>query len=142
MKSFAAVAATLFSLGAVVLARPMDVYAPKVTSPDSDSIWSAGKNYTITWDASSPPKQITNPIGHIILRANGVSWTNTTLAKGFNITDGTVQVTAPDVPTGTHYSVVLFGDSGNWSPDFTIFGSDNSDGSDGSGLELSADASS
>jgi hypothetical protein len=42
-----------------------------------------------------------------------------TLASGFDPRKGSVTVTVPSVPSGT-YSIILFGDSGNISKDFTI----------------------
>jgi len=60
-----------------------------------------------------------------------------TLAKGFDILDGKLPVTVPKVVPGDDWSIVcewkcswrhlslisslaVFGDSGNWSEDFTI----------------------
>ncbi|KAG1748757.1 hypothetical protein EDB19DRAFT_224577 [Suillus lakei] len=37
------------------------------------------------------------------------------LATGFNILDGRVTIQVPSVATGRNYSLVLFGDSGNYS---------------------------
>ncbi|KJA24372.1 hypothetical protein HYPSUDRAFT_200596 [Hypholoma sublateritium FD-334 SS-4] len=42
------------------------------------------------------------------------------LASGFNLTDGSVQITVPNVPPRDDYLIVLFGDSGNTSPAFSI----------------------
>lgn len=62
--------ALLFPLS--VLSAPVlvsrDVYAPPVTLPGTGSVWTVGSKQTVTWDASSPPTQITNPTGFIRLR--------------------------------------------------------------------------
>ncbi|TEB30565.1 hypothetical protein FA13DRAFT_1792164 [Coprinellus micaceus] len=43
------------------------------------------------------------------------------LASGFSLADGEVEVEIPaDVESGENYFIVLFGDSGNVSPNFTI----------------------
>jgi hypothetical protein len=42
------------------------------------------------------------------------------LAQNFDPRKGSVNVTVPLVLNGTDYQVVLFGDSGNFSPAFTI----------------------
>lgn len=110
-------------------------------------------------DASSPPPQITNRIGRVLLRKGPLSLNSAprvflvlfdcltstrsglvTLASGFDILDGTVPITVPAVEPGDDYAVVrecnvpilmtlglayiscclVFGDSGNFSPAFTI----------------------
>ncbi|KIP07822.1 hypothetical protein PHLGIDRAFT_117792 [Phlebiopsis gigantea 11061_1 CR5-6] len=44
------------------------------------------------------------------------------LEDGFDVRDGHVEVTVPLVQTATFYSLVLYGDSRNWGPEFTIIG--------------------
>ncbi|ETW80136.1 hypothetical protein HETIRDRAFT_322710 [Heterobasidion irregulare TC 32-1] len=100
-------------------AAPLDVYVPPVLDPHEGTVWTIGNEYNVTWDASSPPPQITNRIGRVLLRKGPLSL-NITLASGFDILDGTVPITVPDVEPGDDYAVVLFGDSGNFSPGFTI----------------------
>ncbi|EPQ52679.1 hypothetical protein GLOTRDRAFT_20378, partial [Gloeophyllum trabeum ATCC 11539] len=97
------------------------VYAPPISYPTAGTTWQVGGSYNITWDASNPPKQITNPIGHIDLLKNNVIITGAPLANGFSILDGTHEITVPlTVEPGSGYTVVLFGDSGDISPEFTI----------------------
>ncbi|KAL1722866.1 hypothetical protein EV715DRAFT_246867 [Schizophyllum commune] len=48
------------------------------------------------------------------------------LAQGFSITLGSYDVTVPDVEERSDYIIVLFGDSGNSSPKFTITGGSSS----------------
>ncbi|KAK0466871.1 uncharacterized protein EV420DRAFT_1505906 [Desarmillaria tabescens] len=107
-----------------VLSAPVlvsrDVYAPAVVLPDSGSVWTVGSTQTVTWDASSPPTQITNPTGTIRLRKGNKTDMTSVLAEGFSILDGQVEVTVPSVEPGSDYRVVLFGDSGNWGETFTI----------------------
>ncbi|KAI0766378.1 hypothetical protein BD413DRAFT_152317 [Trametes elegans] len=105
----------LFTLFAFVSALPLalrDVFVPPVTSPAEGDIWKIGENYTVTWDTSSAPVNITNKGGLLDIE--------NPLAKGFDILQGEVNVTVPDVEPGDDYTVVLFGDSGNNSPQFTI----------------------
>lgn len=44
------------------------------------------------------------------------------LAENFSILLGRIEVTVPWVEDGSDYQIVLFGDSGNFSPTFTING--------------------
>ena len=110
------------SLLAVANAGPvaiLDVYAPAVTYPVAGTVWKRGETHNVTWDASSPPTQITNPKGRIQLRKGGIT-SPLILANDFDILAGTIEVTVPWVVDGNDYSIVLFGDSGNWSGAFTI----------------------
>ncbi|KAJ7600820.1 hypothetical protein C8J56DRAFT_911378 [Mycena floridula] len=79
------------------------VYAPTITSPSESNggtIWKAGSKVEVTWDASNPPSQITNPKGRF----------------GFDLTDGSVEITVPtNLEAGRCHFVVLLGDSGNRS---------------------------
>ncbi|KAK0501607.1 hypothetical protein EDD18DRAFT_742501 [Armillaria luteobubalina] len=114
----------LFALVASVVATPIhiarDVYDPHITSPNANTVWIVNTTQTVTWDTSNPPAQITNPIGSILLRKDG--FTFLTLASGFDILLGKFEVTVPDVTKSSKYIVVLMGDSGNFSPEFTITG--------------------
>ncbi|KAI0714895.1 hypothetical protein C8Q76DRAFT_440184 [Earliella scabrosa] len=96
-----------------------DVYVPPVLTPNADTVWFTGRTYNVTWDTSDPPAQITNRYGRILLR-KGDFTTPIFLASGFDILEGHVEVTVPLVVSGDDYQVVLFGDSGNFSPYFTI----------------------
>ncbi|KAF5362760.1 hypothetical protein D9758_011685 [Tetrapyrgos nigripes] len=100
--------------------RILDVFTPAITSPKAGDVWIVGEKRNVTWDTSSPPSQITNPNGRILLR-KGETTTNVVLASNFSILLGTVEVEVPKVfLDADDYSVVLFGDSGNFSPKFTI----------------------
>ncbi|KAK7016151.1 hypothetical protein R3P38DRAFT_3276413 [Favolaschia claudopus] len=72
-------------------------------------------------DNSNPPKQVTNKIGRIMLHKGDLT-TPVILADNFSILLGHIEVTVPWVEDGSDYQIVLFGDSGNFSPLFTISG--------------------
>jgi hypothetical protein len=96
-----------------------DVYVPPITYPRAGTVWKIGSNHTVTWDNSNPPQEITNPDGVIVLRKGNLA-TNITLASDFKVVNGHVTVQVPKVQPGNDYSLVLFGDSGNFSPQFSI----------------------
>ncbi|GJE96383.1 hypothetical protein PsYK624_125790 [Phanerochaete sordida] len=128
MKFTTSFAALAFSAVAqIVSAAPTnsarDVWDPKVTFPTSGSVLQSGQTYTVTWDLSEKPAEVTNPIGHITLNFANIG-TPVILAKGFQLTDGHADITIPDVYTQSDYSITLFGDSGNWSEEFEIQGYD------------------
>ncbi|PAV17075.1 hypothetical protein PNOK_0713900 [Pyrrhoderma noxium] len=97
-----------------------DVWVPQIFTPTTGTVWSVGSNQTVTWDLSQKPENVTNPTGMVLLRKNGSSDLENPLAKGFNLTDGQVNVTVPNVESADDYQIVLFGDSGNFSLNFTI----------------------
>ncbi|KAJ7227733.1 hypothetical protein B0H12DRAFT_1205231 [Mycena haematopus] len=108
----------------VVRAMPFesrDVYTPPVLYPHDGTVWYVGQRHNVTWDNSDPPVNITNKIGRIMLRKGGLT-TPVILADNFSILLGRIEVTVPWVEDGSDYQIVLFGDSGNFSPDFTING--------------------
>jgi len=98
-----------------------DVFTPPVLYPHNGTVWYSGQRHNVTWDTSFHPVNITNKIGFIILRFGEIE-TPLVLADNFNILDGRVEITVPYVLSGTDFSVVLFGDSGNWSDQFEIIG--------------------
>jgi len=107
-----------------VLAIPIDlesrdVYVPPVLYPRQGTVWLVGEHHNVVWDTSNPPVNITNKIGQILLRKADLT-TPLILADKFNILLGKIEVTVPWVQDGDDYQVVLFGDSGNFSPKFTI----------------------
>ncbi|KZV62614.1 hypothetical protein PENSPDRAFT_758577 [Peniophora sp. CONT] len=103
----------------LVSAAALDVFVPPITSPSASTKWTAGAVETVTWDTSNAPAQISNPSGIVVLEKGGLPVA--TLKDGFPITDGSVDVTVPaNLTTGTDYTIILFGDSGNVSPQFEI----------------------
>jgi len=99
-----------------------DVFTPPVLYPHSGTVWQTGQRHNVTWDISHAPVNITNRLGAIVFRFDEIE-TPLILADGFDILLGRIEVTVPWVVTGSNYSLVLFGDSGNFSPTFTIVGS-------------------
>lgn len=124
--SFAKLFILLSTVVGVSVATPatrsvQDVYVPQVTYPTEGVQWVIGDYYNVTWDTSNPPAQITNSQGLIVLAKNyTLTGLSAPLAAGFSILDGTVQVQVPNVTPGDDYQVVVFGDSGNYSPTFSI----------------------
>ncbi|KAG1751577.1 uncharacterized protein EDB91DRAFT_1045448 [Suillus paluster] len=107
------------ALSAPVSPVMRDVWVPKIISPTSDSIWTVGGTFLVTWDTSSEPSQVTNPTGQIYLRQGDATQSNP-IKSGFALSDGQVSVTVPEDTTPGMWMVVLFGDSGNWSDEFPI----------------------
>ncbi|KAI1786968.1 hypothetical protein LXA43DRAFT_1064719 [Ganoderma leucocontextum] len=110
-------------LGAAVAPwAAQDVYVPPVLSPTTGTVWTIGERQNVTWDVSDPPVNITNPEGLILLRKDN-TLTPVILQNNFDILLGSIEITVPWVVDGSDYSIVLFGDSSNISPEFTITGS-------------------
>ncbi|KAF8234311.1 hypothetical protein L208DRAFT_1394344 [Tricholoma matsutake] len=115
---------TLLALFGYVASAPLsvrDVFVPPILYPGEGTVWEAGRTYHVVWDVSNPPAQITNKLGEIVLANKGYLNLAYPLAKDFDILLGRYEVKIPaDTVPGTEYAVVLFGDSGNFSPNFTI----------------------
>jgi len=131
MKTFTTVVAFIFSLLALVAAAPVlvvrDVWVPPIITPTANTVWKAGGTYEVTWDTSTKPDQVTNSKGEVVLSKAGRLDIKHPLASGFDLQDGKVNVTIPaDTSPADDYAIVLFGDSGNASPEFTIKGSKSS----------------
>ncbi|KAH7913684.1 hypothetical protein BJ138DRAFT_1145500 [Hygrophoropsis aurantiaca] len=113
-----------FTFFSIVSASPIqvsqrDVWTPDVTAPTTGAIWIIGETYTVTWDTSSPPAQVTNPNGKIYLRQGNT--TQSSPIVQVPLSAGQADVTVPeDATPGDDWRIVLFGDSGNWSNQFTI----------------------
>jgi len=104
----------------VAIRSQKDVYVPAIFQPTSGAQWKVGSSQFVTWDVSSPPEHITNKKGRIVLSRNGTLLLDYVLGKDFDILCGNVTVKVPQVEPGSDYQVVLFGDSGNYSPSFNI----------------------
>jgi hypothetical protein len=96
-----------------------DVFVPPVTYPHAGTVWTVGQHHNVTWDTSGRPVNITNSIGRIMLNKGGIA-SPLILNDNFSILLGRIEVTVPWVLPGSDYQLVLFGDSGNFSPKFTI----------------------
>ncbi|KAJ7217295.1 hypothetical protein GGX14DRAFT_602861 [Mycena pura] len=115
-------ALALMSALALAVATPLaprDVFVPPVTYPHTGTVWKVGQHHNVTWDTSDAPVSITNKIGQIMLRKGDLT-TPVILQENFSILLGRIEVQVPWVLDGDDYQVVLFGDSGNFSPEFTI----------------------
>ncbi|KAM5534972.1 hypothetical protein V8D89_011345 [Ganoderma adspersum] len=116
----------LLSLLAFAYALPIairDVFVPPVTSPATGTVWAVGSQQNVTWDTSDAPANITNKQGQVVLAKSGRLDIENPLASGFDILQGWVTVTVPDVAPSDDYTIVLFGDSGNDSGVFSIVSS-------------------
>ncbi|KAE8233861.1 hypothetical protein CF326_g1107 [Tilletia indica] len=107
------------------------VYNPKITYPNHNTVWQAGDEVHVNWRTAEIPQTYESHQGSIMLGyrpSNGEGGLNLhrTLVSHFSIMDGSISFKLPDnLPTRNDYIVVLFGDSGNASPLFTIRGRQN-----------------
>ncbi|KIP07806.1 hypothetical protein PHLGIDRAFT_117776 [Phlebiopsis gigantea 11061_1 CR5-6] len=99
-----------------------DVWDPTMTYPTTGTVWTSGETYTVTWDTSDAPVNITGQNSGFITLRSGEFETPVLLAWDIDLRDGKADVIAPYVITSNDYSLVLFGDSGNWGNQFTING--------------------
>jgi len=122
-----------FFLGLIAVANSMpvsletrDVFVPPIKKPHAGTVWKIGHNATVTWKTKDAPVNITNSIGMVVLAQNGSIFTSQPgglddpLASNFSIRLGRIEFVVPEVPAANDYQIVLFGDSGNFSPEFTI----------------------
>ncbi|OJA14747.1 hypothetical protein AZE42_03192 [Rhizopogon vesiculosus] len=118
---------TISSLALLALSVPLklrDVVDPPITSPTAGTVWQVGETQLVTWSTTGLSPNVTNPVGMLVL---GYMYNNSEnlmlnapLATNINYMAGQAQITVPIVDTRDDYIVVLFGDSGNASPEFTI----------------------
>ncbi|KAF5330274.1 hypothetical protein D9758_014456 [Tetrapyrgos nigripes] len=116
---------------ALVRAIPLesrDVINPQIMSPDASTVWVVGQTETVSWNTTNlpPDSQITNKLVTVILgflESGDDSehlMLDNPLAKDIPIRAGQVNITVPSVTPRNSYIVVVMGDSGNVSPQFTI----------------------
>ncbi|KAG1776185.1 hypothetical protein EV702DRAFT_971944 [Suillus placidus] len=143
---------TVSSLALLALSLPLnlrDVVDPPITSPTAGTVWHVGEKQLVTWSTNGLSSNVTNPVGMLVLGYNynnsenlmlsestnvkcyALSLLNnlfldSPLATNINYTVGQVLITVPNVETREDYIVVLFGDSGNASPEFTIINDSSS----------------
>ncbi|KAJ7445883.1 hypothetical protein FB451DRAFT_792379 [Mycena latifolia] len=115
----------LLAAASLAAAKPMpagpvalDVWAPRVTSPAAGAVWASKSQQNITWDASGAPATISNEA--LLFLRKGDATAPFILAKDFDLRAGFLEITVPYVLSGSDYVFVVFGDSGNFSPVFTI----------------------
>ncbi|KZT34481.1 hypothetical protein SISSUDRAFT_991780 [Sistotremastrum suecicum HHB10207 ss-3] len=121
----------LFFSAAIALAGPITlvrrvVFNPLITYPTAGVQWSSGSKHNVTWSTAGAPSDypLNNAtgmlvLGHLTDDSENLDLNNP-LATGFLIKDESVWITVPDVEPREDYIVVLFGDSGNASPEFSI----------------------
>ncbi|TFY80914.1 hypothetical protein EWM64_g3099 [Hericium alpestre] len=121
------------------------VVDPQITTPTASTVWTVGSSVTVTWDTTQIPSS-GNFTGQLILGFNENESENlqldNPLAQGFDLRAGKVDVTVPDVAPKSDYIVVLMGDSGNASPEFTISGGSASSGTSAPSSTVESSASS
>ncbi|KAJ7240628.1 hypothetical protein B0H12DRAFT_51643 [Mycena haematopus] len=97
---------------------PLDVFVPSITYPTAGTVWVSKTQQTLTWDASNAPPSISN--GALLMLRQNNRTSPFILAKDFDLRAGSLEITVPWVLSADNYELVLFGDSGNFSPVFTI----------------------
>ncbi|KAI0659944.1 hypothetical protein C8Q70DRAFT_105287 [Cubamyces menziesii] len=123
---FAALFTALVAAASVVSAAPAEDFEPHITAPTAGAVWHIGSTQNVTWDTSNIPPSNVNQTGLILLGylVDGSEDEHLDgqhpLAVNFPITAGYASVVVPDVAPRDDYIVVLFGNSGNASPQFTI----------------------
>ena len=114
--------------GAIIPRKTNDVYAPPITSPTAQTVWTIGEMATVTWDNSHKPVNVTNKNGRVVLYhpygERGHKFV-AELANNIDMEHATsVSFKVPPVELygkpAANYTITLFGDSGNQSPDFLI----------------------
>ncbi|PIL22621.1 hypothetical protein GSI_15312 [Ganoderma sinense ZZ0214-1] len=113
------------SASAAALLNDVVIITP-ITAPDAGDVWPVGSVQTITWDTTTIPVGSEDATGFILLgyledgSSNEHLDFQNPLAQNIPLENGAVNVTVPNVAARDDYIVVLFGDSGNKSPKFTI----------------------
>ncbi|KAJ7133805.1 hypothetical protein C8R46DRAFT_1343125 [Mycena filopes] len=97
---------------------PLTVFSPRVTFPTVGTVLVSNASTTVTWDTTGAPTVISNQA--LLLLRKGDTTAPFILAENFDLRTGSLDITVPNVLSGTDYEFVLFGDSGNFSPTFTI----------------------
>ncbi|KAI8337409.1 hypothetical protein BC941DRAFT_425186 [Chlamydoabsidia padenii] len=118
----------LFALTTLVTLSLAIVLNPTITSPTADSKWRAGDTRSITWDTENvaggpipPGTRGSIKLGYLDPKDSPNEHLFWDLGSVDDLTKGSQQVTLPgDLETKRSYIIVLMGDSGNASPEFTI----------------------
>ncbi|KAG6334255.1 hypothetical protein ID866_4830 [Astraeus odoratus] len=105
------------------------VFSPNITSPNGQTVWFTGSKQNVTWETDNIPDEKKNSTGLLLLGHQTNNSENldihNPLATQFPISLGYVEITVPQgLENRTDYIVVLFGDSGNACPEFTIINND------------------
>ncbi|KAI0289170.1 hypothetical protein BC826DRAFT_1032862 [Russula brevipes] len=112
----------VLALAQAVLMNPVRlVISPHITSPTESTVWHPSDQVTVTWDTSMIPAEGNFPGMLVLGHPEGDSENldvDHPLAQDFSLRAGSVGFTVPGVKPMSNYIVVLFGDSGNASPQF------------------------
>lgn len=114
---------SLFPLLISVLSVRAVVYDPRITYPDSSAVWTAGRTELVKWDTTGVPTGYNGSIhlGYLAMQSEHIM--PMPLANDLDLSIGRAMVSIPsNLTTRNDYIIILFGDSGNISPDFTIQG--------------------
>jgi len=116
-----------FASASPLVARAVQgAWNPPVTAPKAGDVWTVRSTQLVTWATDEIPPSSANSTGTLLLGYfDGYSQGENLdiehpLASGFLLADGCVHVEVPDVSPRDNYIVVLMGNSGNASPEFTI----------------------
>ncbi|KIM56802.1 hypothetical protein SCLCIDRAFT_1220079 [Scleroderma citrinum Foug A] len=101
------------------------VFRPMITYPTAGITWAACSTQKATWETDNLPDELKNATGLLLLGHQTADSENldiyNPLASQFPLNAGFVEFMVPCNATAmSDYIVVLFGDSGNASPQFTI----------------------
>ncbi|KAG1745904.1 uncharacterized protein EDB91DRAFT_1049691 [Suillus paluster] len=120
----------MLALSYVATAAPVQpvellAWSPAITSPTSETVWACNSMQTVFWATNNVPEEKKNSTGILL---SGFIANNSEnldiyhpLATGFPIIAGQVSFLVPQNATPRDNAiVVLFGDSGNASPQFKI----------------------
>ncbi|KAG7092967.1 hypothetical protein E1B28_009268 [Marasmius oreades] len=118
----AATAVAVNAAPAVKGRNVLDVWSPRIISPDATTVWLSGSTVNVTWDTSDAPVLISNAAAITLNKDDRIASEGFLKEFGsFSLLDGSAEVTVPaTVKPGKNYSITLFGDSGNSSPHFQI----------------------
>ncbi|KAG1822875.1 uncharacterized protein BJ212DRAFT_1263479 [Suillus subaureus] len=124
---FSIFSAFLLAFATAAPVHPVELLAwsPTILSPTQFTIWPSGSTQTVTWATNNIPEEKLNSTGLLLLGYMENNSENLDikhpLAVNFPIISGGVTVTVPENATVRGNAiVVLFGDSGNASPEFAI----------------------
>lgn len=124
---FSIFSAFLLAFATAAPIHPVELLAwsPTILCPTQFTIWPRGSMQTVTWAIDNVPEEKLNSTGLLLLGYMENNSENLDikhpLAVNFPIINGEVTFIVPENATVRGDAiVVLFGDSGNASPEFTI----------------------
>ncbi|KAG1748752.1 hypothetical protein EDB19DRAFT_1630045 [Suillus lakei] len=124
---FSIFSAFLLAFATAAPVHPVELLAwsPTILCPTQFTIWPRGSTQTVTWATNNIPEEKLNSTGLLLMGYMENDSENldikNPLAVNFPIISGQVSITVPENATVRGNAiVVLFGDSGNASPEFAI----------------------